>query len=129
MYGFELAGKPPTRLCFFIPERVLPDEFYTTLDVVADFELPIFRDYRIRMDASSEWIVRIREIIDANPEPRKHSRPIRVDPRSAPVPDEDVEPLQPAAIPSQAGRHGYAQSMSRAHCRLFYGIMGECARR
>ena len=93
MYEFTLSAKPPVRLCYFIPERVIPGGFYTTHDIEADFEIEAFKPYRIDMDGSLDWITRIHDIILANPEPRTTSRPDRPDPEPSTKAAKSAKPL------------------------------------
>lgn len=71
----EVVGEE--RELFFLPERVIPDAFYTTLAREMSFELEEFQIYRINMERP-DWACRIHAIIqadiDANLSPRKAVR-------------------------------------------------------
>lgn len=88
MYEFQLPArgeyaKPDQwdTWFFFLPERVLPDRFYTTRETKESFANAGFDDYWLRMDPAGEWVQKVCYIIRANPEPRRPGgRPLRATP-------------------------------------------------
>ena len=63
----------------FLPERILPDRFYTSNSNHDDFTDPDFKDYYIRMDTGRDWVSKVYAILEAYPHPRMAlgSRPRR----------------------------------------------------
>jgi len=60
----------------FLPERLVPDEFFTTLCQTVSFNRTEFKEFFIYMDPLGDWILRVHEIIRGNPLPRStHLRP------------------------------------------------------
>ena len=140
---------------FFLPERELPDLFYTTTDLHQSFERQEFNQYRIVMDRNLAWISRVGGIIDSNPRPRQaHPRPSRpsrlpdaqVEEADAQVEEADAQVEEDLQVtgnigdvlkdPTDDGDAGTATSSSRNysivkhyHQRLFHAVMSECARR
>lgn len=125
---------------FFLPEEVIPDEFYSTLEKEMSFELEVFykskmgdaagrRGYRIEMDEAGEWVQHVRCIVEAHPTPRSaRQRPVR----PAAVTEEIAiehpswkRQLEPAA----PGRREHAAAIEDFHRRFFYKILARCAHR
>ena len=133
MHEFEFASAPGPlrRVCFFVPESAVPDYMYESPSLSADYEIPEFQPYRIVMDSSLEWVGRIRQIIDASPEPRKPGRRPR---RLVPAVSLETSSKDGGAAPVPSGAPApsteqYKAVMVEAHRRFFYGVMEECARR
>ena len=90
MLQFEISqgslAKPRVEF-FFLPERVIPDSYYSSESRTADFEIAAFNDgpdvlgrrgYRVHMDVDKRWIQHISDIIAENPQPRRAGeRPLR----------------------------------------------------
>ena len=117
---------------FFLPERVLPDEFYATEELDGDFTREGFQDYRVEMDEGGLWVQRILDIIARHPEPRQ------VAPRPSRVIHDQESPQHPTTLPStpsqtgdrpSQGRRDHARMMARGHCQLFSALMEQCAQR
>lgn len=125
---------------FFLPEEVIPDEFYSTSEKEMSFELEAFynskmgnaagrRGYRIEMDEAGKWVEHVRCIIEAHPTPRSaRQRPVRAGAVKEEITIEHAStklPLEPVA----PGRREHAAAMQDFHRRFFYKIMARCAHR
>lgn len=152
---FSQQPQPGTRIeCFFLPEQVIPDEFYTTLSDETSFEIPTFmrcaladvegrKGFRIHMDEDGRWVDHIRAIIKAYPQPRKPGeRPSRnldiilLEDNGNDDEDEHEEQssltisgIKEMSDKAQHGRQGYVRTMTAFHRRFFYKILAQCARR
>lgn len=119
-YQFDLTDQQ-RRTCtkfFFLPERVIPDEFYTTLAKDGDFTLDAFKPYWITMDPRSEWVRSVYDIIQSTPEPRlPEGRPTRSLNLSY-VSQLPKPPLQPSPL-----LH-YIEVFFR---KVFYALLEQCA--
>lgn len=102
---------------FFLPERVLPDRFYTTVATQDAFTDPEFAEYYIKMDSGREWVGRVYAIIEANPSPRKPlgSRPLR------PY-KEDADTDEELSLPTPRRHLGWFDD------KFFDTVMEHCAR-
>lgn len=131
-YQFVFSEGPdsaPRQDFIFIPERELPDEFFSTeTNPVQDFSGEPFKSYRIHMDTEGLWAHEVARIIRENPRPRgSRSRPFR---RS-----DFPEELRPLSSPRYKGdnethgRHVFDMSMVRGQQQFFHGIMVQCAKR
>ncbi|KAK3075567.1 hypothetical protein LTR53_001005 [Teratosphaeriaceae sp. CCFEE 6253] len=131
MYHFEFSRKPPYRVVYFVPEKHLPQQFYTSTATEASFELPEFGPYRIAMDLNMGWFRRICEIIDANPEPRapglRPGRPLSEHTLAVPLAASTIQGK--LSTPAHIGRDDCKEVVSRATQDFFHGFMQECARR
>lgn len=102
---------------FFIPEKDLPDRFYTTMNEFDSFE-DIDPKYRIQMDSAGLWIQNVYVIIQATPIPRTpRGRPVRNDPYCYDIKN-DKQELAQKAPPSIA---------ERTYDKFFRAIMTHCA--
>ena len=125
-------GPPETQVVFFfIPERELPDEFFTSTEKEANFELyPHFQKYKIIMDEDGDWLQAVARVMKDNPHPRKKGdRPAR--PRHEDQsPDIATAEVMPSARSNVIlGRAEYKEVLIQTHRRLFYRLMARCAER
>jgi hypothetical protein len=127
---------PRRKECFFLPENVIPDTFYTSTDCEASFDLPQFAPYRIHMDRDGQWVTRMCEIIQHNLQPRQTApRPYRcIEPKSLPEAEDSgdvsfdaAENLRRHLKTSYHGLQHYVSMMTRCHQTFFYSIMTQCA--
>ncbi|USP75476.1 uncharacterized protein yc1106_02750 [Curvularia clavata] len=104
---------------FFLPESVLPDEFYTTEAKDASFDREDFKPYRIALDDSGDWVKEVYNIIQTTPNPRQiHHRPRR---RSQNLfKKSEDEPKDAIAAPPTSQLDHFTN-------RLFYTITAQCA--
>ena len=117
---------------FFLPERVLPDEFYTTEELEGDFTREEFQDYWVEMDEDGLWVQYILDIIARNPEPHQVApRPVRViqDPESHGHPTTLHSTLSQTGDRPSQGRRDHTRMMARGHRQLFSALMEQCAQR
>ncbi|THX42150.1 hypothetical protein D6D11_08328 [Aureobasidium pullulans] len=147
-FQFSFSERRTARIVsefFFIPERIIPDHFYDSLDKEQNFEVSGFSKFRISMDDDGDWVHRIKEVIDANPEPRRPgARPCRVFKHAdtlegdGPLAPEDKSLLDNSIIPSSDNERGVSKLshahihkmiMNHGHRRFFEMLMTECARR
>ncbi|KAG8532802.1 uncharacterized protein KY384_002680 [Bacidia gigantensis] len=133
-YQFNLTARPdprPHRVCYFLPECVIPDDFYTTLEKEVSFDIPKFQAYRIVMDNEGHWASRILQVILQNQEPRQVSpRPTRIIEATASSNLEHCEELQPILQTRNtlsSGRGRYASVMTQQHNQFFWEILMQCA--
>lgn len=47
---FKYLARPLRRFYFFLPKKVIPDNFYKTTDTEASFKLLEFQEYRIEIE-------------------------------------------------------------------------------
>lgn len=131
-YQFLVSYNGSERSEFFLlPERILPDEFYTTLEKEVSFDRAEFRQYRIPMDSDREWLKAVVGIIEGNPHPRLDGhRPLRRKPPCSALPTRSVEDKAVPSRPSEKkGRREYKSEVQRAQRQFFYTLMTECAQR
>ena len=130
MYHFEFSSNPPTKIVYFVPEFEIPDEFYTTLALEADFTIPQFQQYRVVVDENKRWIAEIKRIIEASPNPRKPgARPSR--PLILPSDKSQNSKGTAYAVKtsSNPGRKEHKEAMLHGHRQFFYSLLDECVRR
>ncbi|KAK3698133.1 hypothetical protein LTR37_017091 [Vermiconidia calcicola] len=139
-YQFTFArfpGGPIDYEFYLLPEKVIPDPFYETLDKHVSFEREEFRQYRVPMDREGRWIAEVKRIIDSHPHPRKKgTRPVRTGVDHSLLP-EDEEPSQGSGAPAAGtrasskakGRREYKETLTLKHRRFFYRFMKQCAKR
>ncbi|KAL1599743.1 hypothetical protein SLS60_007547 [Paraconiothyrium brasiliense] len=125
---------------FFLPEKVLPDRFYTTQNVKDSFTDAAFADYWLRMDPEGNWVKDVYAIMQANPEPRRPGdRPLRVTPSKRDE-DEDEEEEEegedekevvrlPSAAEAPAGAAPAPRDLGWFYKQFFETIMDCCAQR
>ncbi|KAH0175060.1 hypothetical protein KCU67_g434, partial [Aureobasidium melanogenum] len=133
MYEFVNISPGPNKAriteLFFLPEFVLPDTFYTTLELEADFELPAFSRYRMPKDENGKWLERIIEIMLGSP-PRKDSRPVRDE--NMKVEDTPRDLFEELNIQDRLPGHGrtlYREITMHGIREFFDNIMLQCATR
>lgn len=126
-------------MMLFLPERFIPDEFYTTFDITADFEREDFLRFRVEMDRDMRWVERVESIINDHPVPRlERGRPDR--PAATPslgaiarqtVGEASSLSKSRAAVKhsrlATRGREEYLRAMSNGHRRFFYATLEQCA--
>ncbi|KAJ5028130.1 hypothetical protein PSV08DRAFT_190909 [Bipolaris maydis] len=106
---------------FFLPERVIPDEFYTTSSKEGDFSGDTFKPYWIAMDSDGAWVKAVYEIIQRTPEPRlPGKRPHR--------------PLGKSSQPDTRMNASTIRQPSLLQTEVFFGnvfftVMDQCAAR
>ena len=142
MFEFTFAHPPnpaPVREIFFIPERRIPDSFFSTLDSTADFTIQEFAEFRFVMDTGGVWVRKMLAIIDEFPEPRcsRQRRTLRATDLESPTADKVRRNLgqlfsagvahlpPPDPQPVAAG----SREITAFQRRLFYGILDQCAAR
>ena len=114
---------------FFLPERVIPNEFYATEELEGDFTREAFQDYRVEMDEGGLWVQHLLDIIARNTEPRQVApRPIRSTYTQESHKHPTTRPSQTGDQPSQ-GRRDHARMMAQGHRQLFSALMEQCAQR
>ncbi|GAB7349839.1 hypothetical protein MBLNU459_g0543t1 [Dothideomycetes sp. NU459] len=122
----RLPNPRPLVEFFFIPERELPDAFYTSLAKDVNFE-GISDQYRVHMDKEGRWVSRVKHIIEAHPHPRKPGgRPTRPPPKPTVTMDAAAPPPTEAVAPKAMKAHGYrdfAQLMTTGQRRFFREAM------
>lgn len=155
-YEFEFSQlpNPVSRKEFvFVPERLIPDSFYSGKDKYVSFDIPEFTSgsatagrtgYRIHKDEDGQWVTHIRDILNENPYPRKATmRPMRVNVLAEEVStgesadglsssNDSTIPLRPAphnVATKRQGRSEYAEIMEKKHRRFFYSLLNQCASR
>jgi hypothetical protein len=118
---------------FFLPERELPDSFYSSTEQELSFELPNFSKYRVKMDGAGMWVHMVLAIIRENPNPRATvPRPLR---ETMAIRDHiNHEPALPTAqvVTAQQQSHSrqrYSKVVSEAYERFYTGMMTLCAER
>ncbi|KAJ5056972.1 hypothetical protein J3E74DRAFT_409674 [Bipolaris maydis] len=94
---------------FFLPERVIPDEFYLTQAKEADFSRSEFMPYWVEMDMAGLWVKRVFDIIQATPHPRQSakrpSRPLEATEKPATI--QSHLPLQPQAFTAMEEKEAF----------------------
>lgn len=130
-FKFPTANESFHIECFFIPEHVIPDELYTTHDVLADFEaIPAFTKYRFIMDTSGKWLDHVLKIIDDNPQPRmKTQRPRRqnTDFTSVVEADDLLELGSVPDAPCMTNARALEVMSAKRKRQFFFHIMQQCA--
>lgn len=137
MYEFSFStgrGRPRHVELFFLPEKIIPDEFYTTMTIAESFERSEFTPYRIVMDAEGGWVQKICDIVMSTPQPRKPGTRPQRKVRSAPDAEAEDSTAESyvvsiASKPEDHGRHTYSQIMTHCQRQCFDGVMEVCARR
>ena len=116
---------------FFIPEHVLPEEYYTTNNKETSFEIVAFKPYRMERDEKGAWVQKVRSIIAANPRPRKNGhRPYRINEDLLEADDVEYPTITPHVPPAPiTGRGKYVDLMRMRHRMLFKRLMQLCAER
>lgn len=142
----QLPNPRPRVEFFFLPERILPDEFYTTDAKEVDFDLPEFlkadsihtdkegrRGYKIHMDEEGRWVEHVMDIIAENSRPRKAGeRPMRQCIGDVTAAAEPEAAKANAALPAKlvkSGHGNYRQIMDTRHRQFFREVMMRCAHR
>lgn len=123
----------PVTECFFIPESAIPDEFYTTTEIEADFDIDVLQEYRMRMDREGRWMHRVIEIVEQHPQPRRAMRPRRAvgadDPPA--IVAQSAESLDDTslvgAVNATNGRALYSDIMGSGQRQFFAEITMRCA--
>lgn len=137
--GFISSGvkRAPRREFFFLPERVLPDCFYTTKSVEDTFERADFRPYRILRDNKGQWIEKVLSIIRDTPNPRSSTtRPTR-SATSQSITDGNtldaviaMNSLKPQkSSVKKFGKQLYTEVLKNRHQYFFDHITAQCAHR
>jgi hypothetical protein len=133
MYYLEFGMHSPDAAILFLPERTIPDEFYTTFAKDADFEIEAFRPYRVEMDKDLGWVRKIGKIMADNPEPRcQHERPVRPLTAKLAVASAqagEIDEVAKQVLPAQLRGARHAEAMMQGHRRFFYTTMDQCSRR
>ena len=118
---------------FCLPERILPDSFYSSLEAIASFERPEFAEYKVYTDDEGEWVHRVHDIVVANPQPRqpgrRPTRPASTDTRR-PLLEASRTPPPPAAAaarPRAGNNNGLATLYEQMFQGFFDGLTGQCA--
>lgn len=114
---------------YFLPERLLPDSFYTGTEKFASFDRPEFAEHRFVMDDDDQWIVTLVQLIGQNPHPRRLAeRPMRKEaPRQNPA--AMAIPTQVQEQPKARGRREYRDTLVRAYRQFFDTYQSLCAQR
>ncbi|GAB7356119.1 hypothetical protein MBLNU459_g6719t1 [Dothideomycetes sp. NU459] len=106
----------------FIPERELPDVFYSSLEKDMSFE-GIHKRYRVHMDEEGRWVFRVKQIIETCPHPRKPGdRPARAPYKTA----DATSAVTRLGAPTVKKAHGYrdfAQLMTTGQRQFFSQAM------
>lgn len=116
---------------YFLPERVLPDDFFSSIEKDVSFDRPDFQEYRFEMKEDGAWVDDVVRIIQSNPKPRaEHERPWRKLSAlsKAPVASQTTVP-QPTMARKGKGRREYAEILQHSMRKFFYNMMDACARR
>ncbi|KAI7554888.1 hypothetical protein KC331_g235 [Hortaea werneckii] len=128
-FTFSRHPKPGEDIeVLFLPEKILPDEFYTTTGKEANFEREEFLPYRFMMDTGGSWLDRVRRIVAGSHPPRRPGqRPVRE--RPIPPPSSLGEPERVLATGSGSGRQRYRQALEESMRHFFHSMMSACASR
>ena len=121
------------REVFFIPERIIPDSWYETMNLEASFEIPELRPFRIVVDAENQWLAKMHEILQREgPTARStHPRPVRISPLSVDFKQARKE-ARAEAVKQTKMVHStarFAQVSSSRHQQFWHEINNECAHR
>ncbi|KAG9526325.1 hypothetical protein KCV07_g856, partial [Aureobasidium melanogenum] len=134
-FSFSLGKNRPRRTeFFFLPERVIPDYFYTSESLEQDFDISEFTEFRFHMDEQGEWVHRIQRVVRDHQSPRRPTVRPRRSPSPAGVPAAGLSSAS-TPVPTQdpkAHSHGlrdYRSILAHRHRQFFYGLMRECALR
>ena len=105
---------------YFVPEKQLPDTFYTSMDMYATLDcIPLHDHYRCAMDMDSNWVEHVYRIVQDTPHPRQASRPQRPLRTRSQV-DATVRPTVPERLPRE---------LSCFAEKYFRNVMIQCALR
>ncbi|KAJ4352266.1 uncharacterized protein N0V89_007613 [Didymosphaeria variabile] len=134
LYDFRFDGgeQPLTTGFFFLPERVLPDEFFTSSDqtIEASFAREEFLRYYMTIEENGDWARHILDVIDDNPAPRRASRPHRECAVRRPLAWRVVSRLKQLQMPGLAPEQRLPNTAAAiCHRRLFRGVLDQCATR
>lgn len=113
--------RTPSRVFYLLPEKEIPDSFYTSLSLEADFTLPSFNQYRIDMDCSGVWVQRVYEIIQNTPHPRRSM------PRPARSYQLSPEHESPGDLSLTSANESHDQVYNQFCGKFFDAIMAHCA--
>jgi hypothetical protein len=125
-------GNEPTKDFYFLPEIVIPDDFYRSMAIDADFRLESFDPYRLKMDRDGNWVQKVYNIIVATPNPRKPG--IR--------PSRHLDPTQTMQLRMEEDKEPDEQQHAESHIekpqlrdlpwfcpKFFTAVMEQCASR
>ena len=131
LYEFRfLNGRNPPKIGFyFLPEHVLPDEFFESDALEVSFDRPEFKKYYRTVAKSGDRAKHILDIIDDNPQPRRTCRPHRRSVFEQPIASRVVARLRQLQKPRNAPRPKPERSKALCHRRAFTGILDQCAER
>lgn len=129
-FNFLTDSNPIQEVFYFIPEKDLPDHFYTSTDQTVDLmDIPDLQRFQLSLSNDS-WIRAVEAIIRANARPRRsHERPLREgEATTALAENESQTRTQERAFErTLKGQHEYSEASTRAARRFFYAIMRDCA--
>ncbi|SMY28929.1 unnamed protein product [Zymoseptoria tritici ST99CH_1A5] len=122
---------------FFLPERLIPDSWYTNNNGQANFEIDELKTHRFHKDEDGDWVSQIKEVMRQEQQPRRAgTRPSRpaAEGREAALglADDVANPLRltrSLATPRAHGRNLYGDVMRSKQRAFFYNFMHECAER
>lgn len=134
MFHFELGRKDTERVFFFLPERLIPDAWYTSVSGEVSFARPEFEKFRVVMDDNMEWVGKIQSIILQYEEPRKPGeRPVRAltettgaEVKAKMKSKTKAKKLSKAEQALHNGKRDWERAMVNGHRQFFYAIMREC---
>ena len=116
---------------YFLPESVLPDEFFLTTEKETSFARLEFAPYRISKDDDGDWVDQVRSIIIANRLPRRPGeRPMRLEAPANEVASTEGQTL-PLIIPDvqPKGPREYQHQLTQSLNRFYDMAMSVCAAR
>jgi len=88
----------PRKEFFFLPEKIILDMFFSTLETSISFAQPSFEQYRIHQDDNDTWVQKVYQIVRQTPRPRSdRTRPIR-------SPGDDTLELTELVIPKPTSK-------------------------
>lgn len=135
LYDFQFVNNSdggPTFGFFFLPERVLPDEFFTSSDdvVLVSFDREEFMPYYVSVEENGDWGRHILDVIEQNPAPRRLARPPRDCVAHQPLARRVTARLsQLLRGPQVAPEVKPNLNTAVCHGRIFKGVLDECADR
>jgi hypothetical protein len=115
----------------FLPERYLPDEFYTTVEKRVDFGREEFKPYLIYMDIGGQWMKDVFTIIEGEQCPRRSGqRPVRAADIETHTSKRVWSGLRVWSLQSEVPQREISAPgvLSFSHQKWFYGILERCAR-